>query len=352
MLTFIADAKNEIDIRIDEYLDEEIAALDQVNEWGSDSVKRLKEMSVSGKTIRGALAIFGYEMSGGRKRYAAVDMAVALELFQSAVLIHDDIIDRDDLRRGKPTIASQYSTVASTRGYANAAHFGMSQAICTADLGFFLAFRRLATLDTDPAVIRRIIALVAREMSLVGLGEMGDIGITHQQDLPTEEAVNSMYRYKTARYTFSLPLMAGAMLAQQPDRVIAQLEELGEILGLIFQLKDDDLALFGSEAETGKAVGNDIRENKKTLHAIKLFHRVTEVERAQLQTIFGNPQANEKDISLVREKLEHYGVREAITAEIDKLKTTAETAIAQLPFAAGKKTDLTELVSFLQHRTK
>ncbi len=352
MISIIADSKSEIDVRIEEFLEEEITFLKTINEWGEDALKRLRDMSVQGKTIRGALSVFSYEMFGGRKRYAAIDMAVALELLQSAVLIHDDIIDRDDLRRGNPTIAKQYSDLATQRGYIEPKHYGLSLGICAADLGFFLAFKRLSALDAATETIQKIISLTAREMTIVGLGEMDDVTIASSPVTATEDAVNSMYRYKTARYTFSLPLMAGAILARQTEKVIGQLESLGELCGLIFQLRDDELALFGSEAETGKAVGNDIKENKKTILAIKLFRKITPQEKEKTNTIFGNASATPDEIAYVCTLMEKYGIRAEINLEIERLEKTALASVEQLPTTAQYKKNLTEMISFLQHRTK
>lgn len=352
MIAIIAASKSEIDVRIEEFLEEEIAALRTINQWGEDALIRIRDMSLQGKTIRGALSVFSYEMFGGRKRYAAIDLAVALELLQSAVLIHDDIIDRDDMRRGKPTIAKQYQDLAFTKGYTDPKHVGMSLAICAADLGFFLAFRRLCTIDASVEIVQKLMQLTSREMTIVGLGEMDDVSIASSAHIPTEDAVTSMYRYKTARYTFSLPLMAGAMLAGQTQTVIQRVEGLGEICGLIFQLRDDELALFGSVQETGKAVGNDIKENKKTILAIKLLRKVNPEEKEKLLNIFGNNQANTDDIAYVTALIEHYGIRTEIADEIARLRDTALATVAQLPTTQQYKQNFAEMLSFLENRTK
>src|SRR6185437_3870747 len=123
----------------------------------------------------------------------------------------------------------------------------------------------------------------------------------YTQNIVTQEEIEQVYRYKTARYTFSLPLMLGALLAQKDATIIQQLENFGEKIGTLFQLKDDDISLFGKEETTGKPEGSDIRENKKTLHRHYLFQYASSEEKQQLQTLFGKQNLTKNDIAYVRE---------------------------------------------------
>ncbi len=215
--------------------------LSSVNVWGSDVCKRYLTFALQGKMIRGCLIILGFEMFGKKATEDVVKAAAAMELFQSALLIHDDIMDHDTMRRGQRTIFAQYGVN----------HFGESMGMCAGDIGFFFAFELLADMSQQKYAI---LPLICRELVKVGVAQMQDVSVGNQKEIPSEADILNLYRYKTARYTFSLPLMVGAILAGQSEATINILEKLGEDLGIMFQLKDDELDFE-----------SDQREGKKTL---------------------------------------------------------------------------------------
>ena len=132
-----------------------------------------------------------------------------------------------------------------------------------------------------------------------------------------------MYRGKTARYSFSLPLATGALLAGRPD-LRDSLFEIGELAGLAFQVRDDELGLFGDQALTGKSVVSDIREGKKTLYRARLMARAEEGDRRRLAAIYGSPAAGEPEAAFVRERLESSGLRAEIAVWRDGLARRAQ----------------------------
>ncbi len=228
--------------------------LAKVNAWGTDVIARYHAFALSGKMIRGCLTILGYEMFTNQSSDEVVKAAAAMEIFQSALLIHDDIMDRDTIRRGDKTIFAQYQKIGEKKKMKDALHFGESMGMCTGDIGFFWAFSLLAQLAVEPTIKTNILSTVTTELTKVGVAQMQDVAFGHQKTMPNEEEILNLYRYKTARYTFSLPLMVGAIVAGQSDKTVKTLEKLGENLGIIFQLKDDQL-----DAQS------DLREGKKTL---------------------------------------------------------------------------------------
>jgi geranylgeranyl diphosphate synthase type I len=145
--------------------------------------------------------------------------------------------------------------------------------------------------------------------------------------------VLAVYTYKTARYTFSLPLACGALLAGARPASVDRLDRLGELLGTVFQVLDDDLGMFGSETETGKPVGADIREGKKTLLAREIVHRAGAAERRRLAPLFGKRGLTRRDVETVREAAERLGARQAV------LDTAARMAKRAQRIAAGLRVD-------------
>jgi geranylgeranyl diphosphate synthase type I len=147
----------------------------------------------------------------------ALPLACALELFHAAFLIHDDIMDGDAVRRGKPSMHAQV---------------GESVALSIGDMAIFCGYDVLSHLGQE------LVSYISRELANVTVAQMHDVYPREEQ---TRDALLHTYTYKTARYTFSLPLAAGAILAGAPGETIAQLERLGESMGILFQIRDDEL---------------------------------------------------------------------------------------------------------------
>lgn len=314
--------------------------------WGTDVLRRLAEFARKGKMIRGGLVSLGSEMAGGRISRAAVRAGTAFELIQSGLLIHDDIMDRDARRRGAPSIHEQYALLAESPGTPEAAHFGTSMAICAGEIAIFLAFEALAGLPGPGKNTAAVQKLFAAEFGLVGLGQMRDIQ-AGTPTLPLEERdVLDIYRYKTARYSFSLPLAAGWMLAGGRESVLPKLQRLGEDLGLVFQIKDDELGLFGSEKTLGKPVGSDVRQGKKTLFHLRLLDRAAGPDLDRLSAVFGRPDASKQDILFVRGLAGRLGVREDVRRVMERFGRRAAEAIRGLPIAGTHRGILQALLDY------
>ena len=282
MLDYFRTAREAVHQAIQDVLAEAGREYERVSgDFGSDSARRLDEFSARGKMIRGCLVRLGFELGGGKSVPPEAEESVAragaaMELFQSGLLVHDDIMDRDRTRRGAPTLHVGYEADLARGLYGDPAHNGSSLGICAGDLAYFSAFHVLAGLEVPADVARQVCQTAARELALVGVAQMQDVanGAVRHESInpfreatasPDEQAILLLYRYKTGRYTFSLPLSIGATLAGADLQTKASLEEAGEALGILFQLKDDELGLFADEDELGKPVGADIREDKKTL---------------------------------------------------------------------------------------
>jgi geranylgeranyl diphosphate synthase, type I len=283
-------------------------ALARVNDWGPDAVHRLTGFAAGGKMVRGGLVLLAARMHGRALSRPLLAAAAAMELLHSALLVHDDIMDNDRLRRGAETIFAQYEKLARGAGRA-AGGFGRSMGICAGDVGFFLAWDILARLAVQPPRRSEVLGLVAREMCAVGAAQMQDMAFATFRRLPGPDEVLDLYLYKTARYTFSLPLACGAVLAGAGEAAVRRLARLGTYLGVVFQIRDDDLGMFGSRARTGKPVGSDIREGKKTLLALEVLRRARGAERKRLASLYGKKGLSAAEIASVREAAVRLGAR-------------------------------------------
>ncbi len=319
--------------------------------WRQDFLDRLAPFSTGGKLLRGSLTCFSYEAFSGKKPGKGVlNAAIALELTQSALLIHDDIIDNDDLRRGQPSIHRQYQIVGRKKKLVEAPQFGINMAICGGDLSLFLAFELLADASRDPTVQRQAQQLFARQLVDTCAGQMQDVYLEARPSRPAKAEIYQVMEAKTAAYTLALPLEFGAVLAGQPAAVRRQLRQLGTAAGTIFQIRDDELGTLGDSAKTGKPVGADIREGKKTLLYYYLMQRADAKEKRKLQQIFGNPGCNARDIIYVQQLLKHYQVLEPLNKEVAKLEKQSLAAIESLTLSKISKNELQSLVTFCAHR--
>jgi geranylgeranyl diphosphate synthase type I len=210
-----------------------------------------------------------------------------------------------------------------------------------------MAYEILAKLDIAAEDVKRIIAITARELSYVGIAQMQDVYSAVARETPANEDILRLYLYKTGRYTFSLPLMIGGVLAGRPGAIVDLLGEVGGFLGIIFQIKDDELGLFGSEEDLGKPIGSDIREEKKTFYYTLLSRKASGGEAARLSGIFGKADLALEDIDFVRRLAIDLGIKREIDAMIESYAEKAESAISTLSqIAEPQRGRLLELLSF------
>ncbi|MBN1409566.1 MAG: polyprenyl synthetase family protein [Spirochaetales bacterium] len=346
MNDFIAEQKKSIIEYLSRYTSNLLKTIHPGLETAEDVLSRILEFSVKGKMIRGALARLGCLLFSKGQNGETVKMGAALELFQSALLIHDDIMDRDLSRRGMDTLFYHYARAASEQGIKDSRHTGESLGICAGDIAFFMAFDILAGLNAPPDVKTKILSLCSREMSLVGAAQMMDV-LRNSGPGPAEaDSIILLYRYKTGRYTFALPLAMGALLASAAGEAVEKLMKTGETLGIIFQIKDDELGLFGDETTVGKPVGSDIKEGKKTLHFHYLIESADAAERNRLASVFGNRDLSGPDMKFVRELMVKYGVTEKCSLIIDEYSRKAEKLMKEIPF---KNPDAVQILQQIIH---
>jgi geranylgeranyl diphosphate synthase type I len=357
MVEFFRSRRNEIEAYLRDLFLRKQHEFSRINGWGSDLCDRLLDFAVHGKMIRGGLVSLGYALFRGdpaeQQQQQLTAAAAAMELFQSALLVHDDIMDRDTTRRGLASLYFQYAELADRQGLNESYHLGESLGICAGDVAFFLAFEILAGLKIDPDTYRRILALTAKEIGYVGVAQMQDIYNGAADNRVTDADILRLYLYKTGRYTFSLPLILGGILAGRPEADIELLEELGESIGIVFQIRDDELGLFGNQTETGKPVGSDIREGKKTLYFSYLNELAEDEDRIKLSHIFGSQDLSAEDIRFVQDLTKKLGIRETVQKLAAAEFKRANALLRQLPEMVPEFSGtLQELLDYTMERTK
>ncbi len=351
-MEFFKRRKESVTKFIDVFLQEKMREFSRVNSWGKDALIRLAPFVQSGKMIRSGLVCLGYEMCRGKTSPVIFPAAAAVEFIQTALLIHDDIIDRDNYRRGLPSLFFQYAQRGEKEGVTDPIHFGDGMAICLGDIGFFLAFELFSELKVARAIKESIIRFWSQELCYVGLAQMQDLYFGETSTKIAAKDILQLYLYKTARYSFSLPLKTGGILGGADPELLAGLERCGNAFGLLFQLKDDELGLYGSEKELGKPVGSDLKECKKTLHYYYLRQKagVKDVER--FESICGNDNLSLGMVQEVRDMMKKYGVDKVIGDRMDSLQKELEREITGLDIPEKYRDTFYELLEFSLKREK
>lgn len=262
----IIQYKSLIDTHMRVILKQHAQKLSEVNTWGSEVLARLHPFIVSGKSIRGCLVVYIYSLFQEKIPPYVLDVAASLEFFQSGLLIHDDIMDDDETRRGLPSMFIQYEALAKNDRAAQPRRFGISMAISAADLCYFAGYQLLKSIPDT--YLSRIISLVSGELSAVTIAQMQDVAGSHLRKRFSKDDILSLYRYKTSRYSFTLPMMLAAIIADTDASTLHRLEQLGETWGLLYQIRDDELAVSGDTGVTGKPVGSDKNNSKQTLASV------------------------------------------------------------------------------------
>lgn len=314
------------------------------------ALDRLEHFATQGKMLRGIFVILSCEMYGGVLSHDVLRVASAMELTHATLLVHDDIMDNDQMRRNEQTMFARYALDAQELQLPDPTTYGKSVAMIVGDTSLLLAFELLSSVDAPSEVKREILVSFSQEMIRVASGQLLDFDFGQISTPRTENEIESMYRLKTGGYTFSLPFVCGALLAQANSEERKKLYTLTQILGNTFQLKDDELGIMGDSEVTGKSPGSDVREGKKTLLWMRLLAACTPQEKKLLDSYLGT-SLTQQQIHEIRSILHNYGITEAIQKEIDSSMVRAYEIIDSLNVEDTYKVLLKELADYNAHRT-
>lgn len=310
-----------------------------------------------GKRLRARFCHTGWRaVSSTAGSDAILDVAAALEIFQAAALVHDDLIDNSDTRRGKPAAHRALEAMHAERGWAGSADaFGRSAAILLGDLlvawSDDLVEEAVASLP-HAATVRAEYARMRRDVTL---GQFLDIAqesawVTQADDLHAQRAVE-IASLKSARYSVQQPLVIGAAVGDGSDEQLASLRAYGLPIGLAFQLRDDVLGVFGDPSVTGKPAGDDLREGKRTLLIAYTREALDATERARLDAALGDPVLAAEEIARLQEQIRATGALERVEAAIADYATEADGVLAAAPLREAAVADLRDLARAAIERT-
>lgn len=302
-------------------------------------------LSAHGKRTRALLLVAGFEWLNDTLP-APINAAVALELYQASALVHDDIIDEADTRRGMPAAHRNFAQAHGSQALAgNADAFGNKAAILLGDYLLSLATKLMEEAEAFDDDAHRRGRLLFHDMTAeTAFGQYLDMRAEFTalgDDATTAiESALLVLRHKSARYSVELPLLIGGALAGADDSQLATLSAVGRPLGEAFQLRDDELGIFGDPDVTGKPAGGDITEGKRTVLLALTRAMCSSAEREFIDRMLGRPLTSD-DVEQVRSIMHSCGAFARHEAMIREREVVATQA---LPNDASLLAELVDLI--------
>lgn len=322
-----------------------------LTEWEKPIIKKtpklnltelLKASNQGGKHIRGVLVCLGYELYANKKSIDLYKVAAAYEILHTSLLIHDDVIDKSILRRNKPTI---YQRLGGN-------HYGISQAICLGDVGFFLSMQ----LINQTNFAQSIKSAVAEQFVKLALdtlwGEMLDVEDAHK-DHRSEKNTLLIHELKTAQYTIVGPLLIGAILSGKVSKTQSNyLIQFGKYLGIAYQIQDDILGVFGQEKVIGKSVASDIEEGKNTLLIARALKVANAKQKKTLEQYYGKSHLNAQTCAEIKNIFTQTGALDYSRQKVEEYVNQARKYISLIVQTTEMKDFLYDFVDYINLREK
>lgn len=347
--------------------DDDIRAVNHViDEFFTDSIRHASETDTSyerlwrtlydlimagGKRFRPTMTLMAYRAFGGQNPEALLPVAAAQELLHFALLIHDDVIDRDYVRYGGPNVAGAYRQIYAE--YASSAddttHYAHSAAILGGDLMIAGAYQLIATSKLPAHDRFRAQQLLSEGIFRVGGGELLD---TELSFMPYQQGdALKVATHKTSSYSFILPLVTGASLAGADTAQLGTLHDFADNLGIAYQLTDDLLGVFGDTAQTGKSTVGDLVEGKRTYMVEQAFAAFSSKERETFMSAFGNASATTKEIEISRNLLESSGARAVTERKVSAYAEKARQALDELRLPPKHHQNFSDMIAKVANRS-
>lgn len=338
-----------VDTLLNQFLDEQERSATEIPELSLFAGLLREFLAAGGKRIRPVLCVTGWHTVSAEPAPPLVwRLAASLELFHAFALIHDDIMDRSALRRGRPT--AHRVLAALHRGHPDADNLGVNAAILLGDLALGWSYELLHS-PPEPAphqlaAIRPVLnalrteTLVGQYLDLAGTGR------------PTGDAATAwrIIRCKTAKYTIERPLQLGALLAGATPQQLQALSDYALPLGEAFQLRDDLLGAFGDRAHTGKSAIDDLLQGKHTVLLSTALQRATPTERDALQLLLARPHLGHGDAEAIRHILTTSGARREVEQMIAERLGQAAAALLPGTLRPSATAALRQLADAAAHR--
>jgi len=345
-----ADLRARVGKVLDAFLAARTAQLEAVSEDLAEMGEAASALLAGGKRLRPAFCYWGYRGAGGADSEAILAAASSLELLHACALVHDDVMDSSDTRRGLPAAHRRFAALHELGGWRGPAEdFGVGAAILLGDLCLSWSDELLygCGLAADALAAGKVVYDVMRTELMAG--QYLDLA---EQAAPVSDPVRvqRVLRYKSAKYTVERPLHLGAALAGAGAEVVGAYSAFGLPVGEAFQLRDDILGVFGDPARTGKPAGDDLRGGKRTVLVATAAQRADAGDRARLDRLLGDPSLDDAGVAWLRDLIVATGARDHVETVITELTAQGLDALRGAPVQASATSVLVALATAATQR--
>lgn len=310
-------------------------------------------LTAGGKWLRPLLVRLGYGIAGGKQEGNVVLGSVTSEVFHRFILCHDDIIDGDTLRHGQATLEAHYETEGIVGSFPRPLpNYGQAMAIIAGDVIQSLVTDMIVASNFSPSVTQALLKGYHHCLMETAAGWRLET-ILKQQAISqvTQKQVEQAMFLVSASYSIIWPLRLGYLMAgKKMDAGNDHLENFGTHAGMAYQIIDDMLGIFGESHKTGKPVGNDIREGKKSLLILKAYTLANTQEKQELEHAFGNQRLKPEAIKGVQTIIQATKALEWTQAQADSHITQAKQAVQHLASQTEETKRLKQLAEFVGQR--
>ncbi|MGA0003439.1 MAG: polyprenyl synthetase family protein, partial [Candidatus Nanopelagicales bacterium] len=343
--------RERIQTNLDDFVSEHRSLMIDVSPDTLPLLDSLVGLLVGGKRLRPAFAYWGFIAAGGQDSDEVVRACASLEFLQACALIHDDVMDASDTRRGKPAIHKQFESLHNSNSWNGSAKlFGEGSAILVGDLALSWADEMLLTsgLNNDQLIQAKAIYDIMRTELMCG--QYLDLLEQVRGDI-THERAEKVIRFKSAKYTIERPLHVGAAIAGADPKLSQVLSDYGLALGEAFQLRDDLLGVFGDSSVTGKPAGDDLREGKQTMLIAFANSNANPGDKKFLAEHLGTQDLGSDTITRLQNILVSCGAQDFVENRISDYLAKSLAALESLAKDSEAKSALTELAILATKRS-
>ncbi len=347
----IAGYKEKIDKELESFLDCEVKYGRFVSKSVLGMANEVREFNLrGGKRLRPVLMIHGYKCLKRGSEEEIIKASLSIELLEGYLLIHDDVMDEDEVRRGKPSTWKLFEETHRKNAWTgNSRKFGETAAIIAGDISCSLATEAVINTRFPPEAKLRAIELLDRININTGYGQMLDVLSEVKPDV-SEGEIMLVHEYKTSKYTVEGPLHMGAVLGGAGKKELSTLTKYGIPLGKAFQIQDDILGMFGDEKKLGKPADSDLKEGKKTTLILEALKKCAEKEKKKVMSALGNRDVKKEDVEEVREIIRACGSLDYSKRLAETLAEKARKEIEKSSFREEGKEFLVGMADFIIHR--
>lgn len=356
---------------IDELLDREAGSLSGISPDLVPLLDVVRPFLAGGKRFRALFCYWGWQSVAGRvgpdevldgpapDPGPVVALASALEVFHAAALVHDDIMDNSDLRRGRPSAHRQFETAHREAGWdGSPQRYGQAAALLLGDLLLGWSdelFDRGVRATPDPAAAWAARAEFARMRTEVTAGQYLDMleedSWRRRDESELLDRAQRVVVYKSAKYSVEAPLAIGAALAGADLAQLAALRSFGLPLGVAFQLRDDVLGVFGDPQVTGKPAGDDLREGKRTVLVTLARQKLPTSARRIFDELVGDPDLDPGQIAMLQTAVRDSGALDDVERLIEREVGAALAALESAPLTRAARDSLASLAAAVTARS-